>query len=901
MEYRNLDDVRNQLLAAGLVLESVSKANGGVDVGGVYVESVRSVRCDVSGEKKKKTGSYWLHELRLADGIWITGAYWLDHGNSKGVIELRKTCAKCGGDMPLKAAVCPSAGCGSKKTKAREIPPEQIEAHKKRLAEARRLAEAEAARDAEKAAAWANAVWVRCREIFSPDEHEYLTRKKLKSAHGCRVFESNDGVVLDGAEKEDYEYLAQFHGALVVPMCDTAGRRRGLQFILSRTQHKALIAKQERDKNFWPRDMLNPGLHCVIGGAMRGVGLVAEGFATAASLAEESNVPVAVAFTANRLAPVADALWKAAKKRLNLLIAADDDWLQRCVACKKVTPVAEVSCCHCNNPHGKENAGVRYAQEAARGVSGAWFVPAFSVARPTDKKGPTDFNDLRCIEGPDAVRAQVEAKLADLGWQTPARPVRPTPGSGGSPPRGSGGDAESSSGEERRKAVSIMGIDDLVERFIPIDDGTGKVLFDTWTSKLAMSSQMMALASAGVGVPEIKRHPVWIDRGSYYVDQIGFDPAGDDQTVKLNTWRGWPMQPKSGACDKLLDLLWHLCSREGDRPDLVDWVLRWMAYPLQHPGAKMQSALIVHGEQGTGKSTVFKVLAEIYGYKDNYQNYAVILDQKALESKYNSDWDSKLYVLAEEVVNSSDKWQLKNELKEMVTGDRIRIEKKFLDAYYQANRCNIVFLSNEDQPLPLDNKDRRHCVIYTPPALELNQYADIREEIENGGVAAFYDYLMSIDLVGFKPWAKPPMTEAKQALIDASRSSEDEFFQDWFAGETPFPVCACRGDDLFAAYVLYCQRIRERNVAPRRRFRLKLSHMNDWKHRAQVCVYDSYRFDGETKQTRLEIPGDRLITAHAQKEDYTKQPGETAQQWATRSMLDFAKAVEDLQPQLKAA
>jgi hypothetical protein len=74
MNYRNAQQVAEQLRAAGLMLETVKRAQGGVQVGELTVESTRSVRCDVMGERKKQSGAYWLHELRLDDGIWITGA-----------------------------------------------------------------------------------------------------------------------------------------------------------------------------------------------------------------------------------------------------------------------------------------------------------------------------------------------------------------------------------------------------------------------------------------------------------------------------------------------------------------------------------------------------------------------------------------------------------------------------------------------------------------------------------------------------------------------------------------------------------------------------------------------------------------------------------------------------------
>ena len=47
-------------------------------------------------------------------------------------------------------------------------------------------------------------------------------------------------------------------------------------------------------------------------------------------------------------------------------------------------------------------------------------------------------------------------------------------------------------------------------RSLPLDDGTGEYVFDTWTNKVAKRSQMIALLPAGVRGDDIKRHPVWI-------------------------------------------------------------------------------------------------------------------------------------------------------------------------------------------------------------------------------------------------------------------------------------------------------------------------------------------------------------------------------------------------------
>ena len=51
-----------------------------------------------------------------------------------------------------------------------------------------------------------------------------------------------------------------------------------------------------------------------------------------------------------------------------------------------------------------------------------------------------------------------------------------------------------------------------------------------------------------------------------------------------------------------------MCAKESDPEALYQWVLRWLAYPIQHPGAKMQTTIVIHGPQGTGKNMFFEAI-----------------------------------------------------------------------------------------------------------------------------------------------------------------------------------------------------------------------------------------------------------------------------------------------------
>lgn len=768
----NYDDVVNQLRDHGLDITLPLQVATGK----------KSVRCKVAGGDKERRGWYRLHEWVNGDGeLMLVGSFGIFRGSDSGavVVELSKRCDACGAENPLKGKEC--RACGAKKFKKRGMSDEEKAAMKARLAAEKKRLEAEEQRRYEECARRADYAWrSKCAE-GSRDQSEYLKRKQI---------EPLGGRFLPG-------------GKFVVPVQDAERRTYGLQVVYDQ-------AKNGRDKSFWPAGMEKKGRFFLIGGIPDQLLLVAEGFATAASLHLATGLPVAVAFDAGNLLPVVLAL-REKHKRARILICADDDYLQKCRECRGLVLVAEATCPHCGQAHGKDNPGQTHARNAAIAVEGEVVAPEFKDERPVDRKGDTDFNDLHLREGLDAVARQVAARLSVLGW------------SASSPRRGN---AEQPGGGEkvkRRQAQAVMDLDDIVERFVPLDDGTGDYVFDLWTNKVAKRNQMISLLPAGVRGDDIKRHPLWITRGAYYLDQVGFDPSGKDDGVKLNTWQGWPMKPAAGECGQLRELIAYLCGKEENGSVVYEWLLDWMAYPLQNPGAKMSSAVIMHGPQGTGKSTVFQTLAKIYG------DYSTVLNQRGLEDKFNSDWsDSKLFILAEEVVTRAEMWHIKNELKELVTGEWIRINPKNVAAYRQRNQVNIAYLSNENQPLPLDNDDRRHLVIYTPPALSESFYDEINRELDNGGIAAFYDFLMRRDLSAFHPKKRPPMTEAKKKLIALSQASELRFINDWITGDAGLPVCPCLSTDLYAAYLRWCRLNGESRPRPSNQFWGAIEHQQGW-------------------------------------------------------------------------
>lgn len=853
MAYLNHDYVVEQLRDAGLEIELPLEIARGS----------KSVRCLVVGEDKEKRGWYRLYEHLIDNELYLTGSYGVFHGDDPGTrkIDLSRRCDKCGDEVPLREKQCPS--CGSKRIRKSELSDEQKAAIRARQEADKKAAQAEREAEIERASQWATAVWRASRAVEDVHEHDYLVRKGLKSAGGARIFPGNDGVKLIGSEDEDYKYLAGFAGALVVPFIDSSGRIYGLQFILSRQLHGERIRRTERDKENWPRGMSYAGRYFLVGSSPAGAVLVTEGFATALTLHQATGLSVAMAVAANNLGPVLKTL-KKHYRRTRPLICADDDWLQKCAECKAWTPVGDGTCNACGKPHKKINAGVQRAAEAALANDCAWIKPEFSAQRPVDRKGPTDFNDLATEEGDQAVRAQLEKAIADLK-------IAPVPAA--SPEKTARENAASEGGGERNAAVSIMSLDDIVDRFMDIDDNTGEFVFDTWTNEVVRRKKMINLLPAGVRADDIKRHWRWQEKGAVYIDQIGFDPGHEDPNILCNRWRGWPTRPRRGTCDALLDLLRFICSEQDNADEVYEWILRWLAYPIQHPGAKMQTALIVHGPQGTGKSRFFEAYAKIYG------EYGIVINQAAIEDKFNADWsERKLFVVADEIVARAEMYHLKNQLKNFITGEWVRINPKNVAAHRERNHMNIVFLSNERQAQVLDGDDRRHCVVWTPAAMNEVFYQEVTEEINQGGIEALHDHLLGIDLAGFKPWTEPPMTRAKEDLITLSAGSDELFIKEWRDGNVDgLPFAPAGTAVVYAEYLAWCKRNGEPYPRPAKHFWATASKPG-W----DIGRPDRYTdlHSSSTVTWRCVIPPETLIARHGD-QAVQRREGVSKTRWLT--------------------
>lgn len=396
---------------------------------------------------------------------------------------------------------------------------------------------------------------------------------------------------------------------------------------------------------------------------------------------------------------------------------------------------------------------------------------------------PTDFNDLHVLRGLNTVRDQL---LAAVSQKPQPEPVDQQP------------EAPSHTQPEQRAAqpeadhrFGSYSLDQLVEHFALIY-GTDTV----WDGINRLQMRLSALRHA-IGRDLFK---LWDGHPQRRVIRgLAFEPAGDIPPDFVNLYGGIA-HPRDRVgregCMRILDHIYMLC---GNRDAEFRWLVRWMAYPLQNPGAKMDSSVIMYGSEGPGKSVLWeKVLGTIYG------EYAITIGQQQLESQFTGWQSIKLYAVCEEVVSRAERAQHKGQLKHLVTGRTLMINEKNLPLRQETNHLNFVFLSNSTVPLELDMGDRRYLVLYCGFKPEKAYFRELFSEINGNGLAAFYEYLMTLDLDGFDEHTPPPMTQEKENLIDISLPGPTLFWKEWKAGDLGIPYCSCPRGALFDQFQRWC-------------------------------------------------------------------------------------------------
>jgi phage/plasmid primase-like uncharacterized protein len=177
----------------------------------------------------------------------------------------------------------------------------------------------------------------------APETHPYLQKKGIKP-HGARLYQES----------------------LVISLYDLGGTLQGLQFI-----------DADGEKRFKKGSLVNSTYYRIDGTETSPI-IICEGFATGGSINEATGCTVVCALNCGNLINVARA-YRAQFPNTQFIIAGDNDqWTE-------------------NNP------GLSKASEASEAIDAKLVIPVFSDL----SSSPVDFNDLHQLEGLEEVKRQI--------------------------------------------------------------------------------------------------------------------------------------------------------------------------------------------------------------------------------------------------------------------------------------------------------------------------------------------------------------------------------------------------------------------------------------------------------------------------------------------------------------
>jgi len=266
-------------------------------------------------------------------------------------------------------------------------------------------------------------------------------------------------------------------------------------------------------------------------------------------------------------------------------------------------------------------------------------------------------------------------------------------------------------------------------------------------------------------------------------------PAGEGG-VFYNLWRPSGVIAVSGDLTVFNNHLEFMFPDERDRQIVLDY-LSWL---VKLPPIKIHFALLIRGEQGTGKSAIGRLMRKIIGERNTVEP-----NNEAIASRFNNWQEAKQLAIIHELMMFG-RQEIANHFKPVITEDTLRIELKHTDAYTIPNYINLLCFTNHSDALRLEHGDRRWAVVYSPAKAREPEYYDVLFKYidSDEGAAAVKHFLMTRE-VQLDPKDHAPATSAKEEMRALSMSEAEQYLLDLFdAGEHPFDFDLVRFGDVMA-------------------------------------------------------------------------------------------------------
>jgi hypothetical protein len=206
--------------------------------------------------------------------------------------------------------------------------------------------------------------------------------------------------------------------------------------------------------------------------------------------------------------------------------------------------------------------------------------------------------------------------------------------------------------------------------------------------------------------------------------------------------------------------------------------LQWMAVTVQRPEFRVPWMPLIISEPGVGKGWLYELLQLLMGS----DNCAVIVP-KDLESGFNEWLFEKTLVLVDELkIGGKGQYEVIESMKAIISNPQINVNIKFGAKGDYLIFPNMIGYSNHGNAAPLPQDDRRFWVHQVLASRQDPDYYDnLFKWLGTDGPAHVYAWLKALDISSWNPAAPPPMTKAKQNMINSFKSEIERILDDAIA------------------------------------------------------------------------------------------------------------------------
>jgi hypothetical protein len=240
-------------------------------------------------------------------------------------------------------------------------------------------------------------------------------------------------------------------------------------------------------------------------------------------------------------------------------------------------------------------------------------------------------------------------------------------------------------------------------------------------------------------------------------------------TAVFNLYRApEPILGVAGQAGRWIEHLYRIYPAEASH------IERWLAHRIQHPGVKVNHALVLGGAQGIGKDTLLEPIKAGVGAWNWHEVSPV-----QMLGRFNG-WAKAVVLRVSEArdLGEVDRFAFYDHSKVYIAAppDVIRVDEKNLREHYIANVSGVVITTNhKTDGLYLPADDRRHFVAWSEAArddFDADYWSTFYGWYDSGGIGHVIAHLRKLDLRGFDAKAPPPKTAAFWAVVQASEAPE---------------------------------------------------------------------------------------------------------------------------------